>query len=157
MPRPLFSSQGPKQNATVNTTLGSNRTAQSGRSAAGKVSLRKRSPAYMERIRGLDTSSNDIALDLDALRRDIESEFTPVIELVPIAFVSKCYLGVPFEVHELDMFGGIVEHHRRGEQGPDAVERARKLALHPSYVVIEVYPYSLVCVREDGSVSEVQI
>ena len=40
---------------------------------------------------------------------------------------------------------------------PHPFERARTLAVHPAYDVIEVYDEVLVCVRGDGSVTEMRM
>jgi len=84
----------------------------------------------------------------------IAAEF-PLGGAVPLGLLAKCYLGPPYEVHTLDLTGGIVKHYMRHEPLPDPYAGARRLAEHPAYLAIEVYLDRYVCMREDGSVTEV--
>ena len=56
--------------------------------------------------------------------RTIQEEF-PEVQLggVLLGYVSICYLGKPYEVHTLDLTGGIIEHYKTGETLPDGLER----------------------------------
>jgi len=83
----------------------------------------------------------------------IEAEFPD--GLLPSGLVSLCYLGQPYEVHILDLVGQIVEHYEWNRPMPPKFEAARRLALHPAYVAIEVHADRLVAIREDGSAIDV--
>ena len=48
-----------------------------------------------------------------------------------------------------------MQHYQRHEPLPPQLERARALALHPSYAFVEVYPTWLRAVRNDGDVTVV--
>ena len=89
---------------------------------------------------------------LEGIRQEFASFSLPIS--LPIGLVSVCYLGDPYEVHILDLEGNIMQHFKVGESMPTAFERARTLALHPSYSFVEVYTNTLRAIREDGSVSE---
>jgi hypothetical protein len=115
-----------------------------------------RSRAYLEALRRLDTGTLHETGAIEPVIAAIHAEFGDLAYTEhPLAWVSRCYLGPPYEVHTLDMAGGIVEHYARGRPLPGPAERARALALHPAYEFIEVYPDSLHCVRADGSVTRV--
>ena len=70
-----------------------------------------------------------------------------------LGFVDKCYLGAPYEVHTIDLSGGIIEHYKRGQILPNGMEKARTLAMSGSYQFIEVYTNCLRAVSSNGSVS----
>lgn len=70
-----------------------------------------------------------------------------------IGIVAKCYLGLPYEVHTLDLRHEILTHYKKGEPLPSGMEKARTLALHPSYAYIEVYSDSICAVSATGYVS----
>jgi hypothetical protein len=94
---------------------------------------------------------------LDSLVEAIANEFPELgIEQRPVGIVSQCYLGAPYEVHICDLAGGIIEHFETFRSMPPLYERARALALHQSYVFIEIYPDTLRAVSVDGSVSEIE-
>ncbi len=134
-----------------------NRARSVGVAATGaKISLKRRSSAYVQALRALDVSAQSV-VDLNTLDGLIDDEFRPVIDHVPLGWVSRCYLGAPYEVHHLDMAGRIVAHCKFGEPLPGPLERARQLALNPYYALVEVYPYSLVAIRDDGSTTEIEV
>jgi len=119
----------------------------------GEEALRKRrSPAYLAALKGLDLGGHSNTQALDALRQAIAAEF-PQAEAAPLGWVSKCYLGVPYEVHTLDASGSIVIHYRWGEPLPPPLERARALARSGRYLMIEVHADRLVAISEDGATS----
>ena len=73
--------------------------------------LRKpRSKAYMDAVHRLDAgghvhNQNKVNGIIDAIREEF-----PEVELagVMLGIVSQCYLGKPYEVHTLDLGGGII-------------------------------------------------
>lgn len=149
MPRPLLRSQVQAANLAAKAATPRERSGSS-----GTVSLLKRSPRFMQAIGRLDTGQLQEA-DLAAVFDAITEEYG-IGDRPPVGLVSKCFLGEPFEVHIVDLVGQIVEHFHRGESMPHPYERARRLSAHPAYVYIEVYEDVLVCVRADGSVTEVR-
>lgn len=120
--------------------------------------LRKpRSKAYMDAIHKLDAGGHthnqqQVNEILDAIRNEF-----PEIELqgVMLGFVAICYLGIPYEVHTLDMAGRIIEHYKRGQSLPGGLEKARALALRGGYEFIEVYVDCCRCISANGTVSVV--
>jgi hypothetical protein len=116
---------------------------------AGAIRADRRSPAYLQRLSAPDIAETG-TLDASALVDAIASEFG-VAEAVPIGCVAECYLGEPYEVHVLDLAGGIVEHYHASQSMPMPFERARRLALHEAYIAIEVYRDRLVCLHADGT------
>ena len=74
---------------------------------------------------------------------------------MPLGIVSRCYLGVPYEVHTLDLTShAIIAHYKTGQPLPPSFERARQLARHNAYAVVEVYAQKLLLIGDDGSVSQ---
>lgn len=114
----------------------------------------RRSTGYLEALRRLDAGISeraDVARVIDAVTADFGAGST-----MPLGLLAKCHLGLAYEVHVLDLAGAIVEHYKLHEALPPRFEGARRLALHPRYVAIEVYPDRIVCLRADGSAAEVQ-
>jgi hypothetical protein len=114
-----------------------------------------RSKAYVEAIKRLDAGTHHAdRTALETLIEAIASEFPELgIEQRPMAIVSRCYLGPPYEVHICDFGGGIVEHFETFRSMPPLCERGRALARHSAYAFIEIYPDMMRAVGEDGSVS----
>jgi hypothetical protein len=125
--------------------------------SAHEVARRLREPrtrAYVERVTRLDVGTLHETGAVQQLIDEIRAEFPELgIEDFPMGWVSRCYLGEPYEVHVLDAAGAIVQHYRRGEPLPAELERARVLALHPAYAFVEVRRDALHCVRDDGTVT----
>ncbi|WP_243390899.1 hypothetical protein [Paenibacillus sp. GM2FR] len=87
----------------------------------------------------------------------ISSEFPELaVDQLPLGIVSKCYLGNPYEVHSLDTRLQILDHYKRGEIVPNGMEKARRLAMHPSYAYIEVYMNMIAAVSLSGEVSMIK-
>lgn len=115
--------------------------------------LRKRSKKYMDVIASLDAKTLTGTQGMNDLLSALQEEFgTAQLESLPIGIVSKCFLGHPYEVHILDLTATqIVEHYERGESMPGEYEKARTLAMHNAYAVIEVYRDKMILIREDGT------
>lgn len=113
-----------------------------------------RSYAYLDAIRQLDSGGAVVSADrLRAIRDAIASEFPGDAGGWPLGWVSKCYLGVPYEVHMVDLSGQIVEHFKIGEAMPGGLERARSLAVSGLYLVIEVFADRMIAIAADGTTS----
>ena len=117
----------------------------------------KRTRTYVEAMTRLDAGAHHAdPASLAALLAALRAEFPELSASdFPQGIVARCHLGEPYEVHTLDCIGGIVKHFKRHEPLPPALERARSLALHPSYAFVEVYPGWLRAVRADGDVTVV--
>lgn len=148
-PRPILRSSGARQGQLRVPT-----PAHAAPAASGPVSLARRSPRYAAALQRLDVGRLQ-GTDLSDVMDAIAAEY-PIGAAQPLGLVAECFLGHPFEVHILDLVGGIVEHFETGRTMPPPFERARTLAGHPAYDVIEVYADALVCVRADGSVTEMR-
>lgn len=113
---------------------------------------RARSDRYREAILELDAGGGALSADqLDAIRDVIAAEFPEGPGSWPLCWLAKCYLGVPFEVHMLDLSGQIVQHFKTGEALPGGLERGRRLAASGQYVVIEVFSDRMVAIAPDGT------
>lgn len=115
----------------------------------------KRSGKYMEMMKQLDITGCHMDQSkyqefIDAINAEFpEVGFGDRL----IGIVAKCYLGVPYEVHSLDIEGNIVVHYKVNENMPGVLNRARSLALHEAYEFIEVYIDCLRAIKADGSVT----
>lgn len=124
-----------------------------GTAISQKTLLKNRSANYINLMSKFDTIVSTETRGIDQLINIIQEEFGNA-ELVsfPIGILSKCYLGHPFDVHTLDLSGNnIVRHFKVSEPLPDGFEKARSLAVHNSYALIEIYKDCIVLVRSDGS------
>lgn len=121
----------------------------------GKRLREKRSRTYVEVFSRIDVVGYQSDRNaLDSLLGTISNEFPELSsDQLPLGIVSRCYLGLPFEVHICDFNGEIVEHFEIHRPMPTLFERARCLALHPSYAFIEVFNDTLRAVCVDGAVS----
>lgn len=165
MPRPLF--RVPENKTETQTQTHSNLSAAPPRTRqlsplqqmeVERLLRKQRSKAYLDAVSRLDAGGhvhNREAVDqlLDAIR----AEF-PEVELhgVLLGIVSACYLGKPYEVHSVDMLGGIITHYRAGEPMPDGLEKARGIAIHGGYAFIEVYTDCCRAVDGFGNVSVIR-
>ena len=74
--------------------------------------------------------------EVDDLIGVIVSEFPEIqIQDILLGIISKCYLGIPYEVHTLDITLNIVRHYKIGECLPDGLEKARYLAKQGTYML----------------------
>lgn len=154
MPRPiLLNKQSSK--LEIKTNFGNTKLETSGK-ASDRTLLQKRSKKYVQQIVSLDHGTLTATQGFAELIERIKEEFGElgIIEY-PLGIVSKCFLGVPYEVHILDLSGQqIVSHFKRGESLPAHLEKARILAMNNSYAMIEVYSNKMILVKEDGSTTK---
>jgi hypothetical protein len=115
------------------------------------VDTAPRSQHYLDSLARLDAGTELTPADLQEIVDGIRREFTQRWAALPVGFVSRCYLGHPFEVHTLTPDGGILEHFRLSQPMPGRLESARKHSLSGRYLSVEVYENRLVCVRADGT------
>lgn len=88
----------------------------------------------------------------------IKSEFPEVdLQGIMLGIVSKCYLGKPYEVHTIDITGGIIEHYKIGETLPGGLEKARSIAIRSNCEYIEVYVDCCRAISSNGSVSVISL
>lgn len=118
--------------------------------------LRKpRSEEYMNAMKKLDAGGHVCnQKQVEKIIAAIKNEF-PEIEVagVMLGTVAVCYLGVPYEVHTLDLAGGIITHYKKGEALPAGMEKARSLAMRGGYAFVEVYLDCCRAVSGNGTVS----
>lgn len=118
-----------------------------------------RSKAYMDAIHELDAGGhvhnqekvNEI---INTIRREM-----PEVELngILLGYVAICHLGRPYEVHTLDIAGGIIEHYKAGQTLPGGLEKARGIAIHGGYDFIEVYVDCCRAISANGNVSVITV
>lgn len=118
--------------------------------------LRKpRSKSYMDALHKLDAGGHTHNRDkVNEIIDEIRGEF-PEIEIngILLGYVSKCYLGDPYEVHTLDVTDSIIEHYKAGQPLPNGLEKARSIAMRGGYDFIEVYVDCCRAVSANGTVS----
>lgn len=93
---------------------------------------------------------------MSELIKAIKEEFgTAELASLPLGIVSKCFLGHPYEVHTLDLSGSqIINHYKITETMEGEFEKARTIAKHNAYAMVEVYKDKLILIREDGSAAK---
>ncbi len=120
-----------------------------------RILRQSRSKKYMDYIHSLDSGGhvhNENAVR--EIMQMLQEEFPELdISGMLLGFVSKCYLGDPYEVHSVDVIGNIIEHYPRGVPMPNGLEKARAIAMCGSYDVIEVYSNCCRAISPNGGVS----
>ena len=160
MPRPMLNrpQTQTKSESILSTTqqrVNNQQTKQMSKMEMDRLLRKTRSKEYMEAMHKLDAGGhvhnqakvNEI---IDVIRQEF-----PEVQLsgILLGFVSICYLGRPYEVHVLDITGGIIEHYVSGQPMPGGLEKARGIAMRGGYEFIEVYADCCRCVSSNGSVS----
>jgi hypothetical protein len=163
MPKPMLKTAQQNQqesilSTTVNQTL-KQTSQQMDKMKLDKMLRRPRSQTYMTALHKLDAgghvhNQNKVNEILNAIRNEF-----PEIELAGIllGYVSKCYLGNPYEVHTLNITGGIIEHYTIGQTLPGGLEKARAIAIRGGYDFIEVYIDCCRAISQDGSVAVIRL
>lgn len=120
-----------------------------------KLLRKSRSKEYMEALHKLDAGGHVHNQNkVNEIINTNRSEF-PEVELagVLLGYVAICYLGKPYEVHTLDIVGGIIEHYKAGQPLPNGLEKARSIAMRGGYDFIEVYIDCCRAISANGTVS----
>ena len=162
MPKPMLKQPQTQTQTQTNNILSATQSRQQNKEAQqmDKMKLdrllrKTRSKEYMDAIHKLDAgghvhNQNKVNNIIDAIR----NEFPDLdISGIMLGIVSLCYLGVPYEVHTLDMTGQIIEHYTAGQMLPGGLEKARGIAMRGGYDFIEVYVDCCRAVSSNGSVA----
>lgn len=161
MPRPLLRTQQKSETQTQNILSASRsleqqtRNTQMDKLKLDRLLRKQRSREYMEALRKLDAGGHvQNRQQVEEILDTIRNEF-PEVEIsgILLGYVAVCYLGEPYEVHTLDVKGGIIEHYKAGQALPDGMEKARGIALRGGYEFIEVYVDCCRAVSAGGNVS----
>jgi hypothetical protein len=159
MPRPMLrtpqSQTQTQTNNALSATFNNQQQQQIDKMKLDKLLRKSRSKEYMDALHKLDAgghvhNQNRVNEIIDA----IKGEF-PEVELsgILLGYVAICYLGKPYEVHTLNMVGGIIEHYKAGQALPNGLEKARNIAMRGGYNFIEVYVDCCRAISSNGSVS----
>ena len=116
------------------------------------VSRFPRSAAYIHWLRSLDQCAAAGSTGLGPLVVAVAAEFMRAGCRPPQSIAARCFLGVPFEVHVLDVFHGILDHYQTFCLMPVPFEPARSLALDESVAAVEIYSDCCICVGDEGRV-----
>lgn len=118
--------------------------------------LKKRSKKYLDLISGLDAKTLTNTKGVDELIKAIQEEFgNAELTSLPLGIVSKCFLGHPYEVHTLDLSGSqIIKHYKVTEAMESEFEKARTIAKHNAYAMVEIYKDKIILIREDGTATK---
>lgn len=161
MPRPMLRNpQNQTQTQTSNVLSATFNNQQQKQQQMDKMKLdrllrKPRSKEYMEALHKLDAGGHVHNQNkVNDIINTIKSEF-PEIELsgILLGYVAICYLGKPYEVHTLDITGGIIEHYKSGQTLPGGMEKARSIAMRGGYDFIEVYVDCCRAISSTGAVS----
>ena len=136
MPRPMLRELSQRQNQTNNILSTTHNSQQQEQQQMDKMKLdrllrKSRSKEYMEALHKLDAGGHVCNQDkVDDIINTIKEEFPEVeLEKILLGYVSICHLGKPYEVHTLDIVGGIIEHYKTGQSLPNGLEKARSIAM----------------------------
>jgi len=118
--------------------------------------LKKRSKKYLDLIAQLDHKTLTETKGMGELMKVIQEEFgTAELACLPLGIVAKCFLGHPYEVHILDLScSQIIKHYKTNELMEPDFEKARTVAKHNAYALVEVYKDKLILIREDGTATK---
>lgn len=159
MPRPMLRMPQVQTNSILSTTYNNQhqkkQQQQMDKMKMDKLLRKSRSKEYMEAIHNLDAGGHVYnQKKINDIINTIKGEF-PDIELegVLLGYVAICYLGKPYEVHTLDIAGGIIEHYKSGQTLPNGMEKARCIAMRGGYDFIEVYVDCCRAISANGAVS----
>ncbi len=160
MPKPMLKQpQTLQQSNTIlsatQTQQQTQQTLQMDKMKLDRLLRKSRSKEYMKAMHMLDAgghvhNQNKVNEIIDTIRNEFpELEISGVL----LGIVSICYLGIPYEVHTMDITGQIIEHYKRGQTLPGGLEKARSIALRGGYDFIEVYIDCCRAISSNGSVS----
>lgn len=157
MPRPMLRAQQSNTQLQTNNILSTTRNneQQIDKMRLDKLLRKSRSKEYMDAIHKLDVGGHVCNHDkVNDIINTIKNEF-PEVEMkgILLGCVAICYLGKPYEVHTLDIAGGIIEHYKVGQPLPGNLEKARGIAMRGGYEFIEVYVDCFRAVSSNGAVS----
>jgi hypothetical protein len=143
----------PKENINLDTSK--KQTVTTGFTSDRDI-LKKRTKKYLDLIAGLDAKTLTDTKGMEELMKAIQEEFgTAELVSLPLGIVSKCYLGHPYEVHTLDLIGSqIIKHYKTNESMSAEYEKARTVAKHNAYALVEVYSDKIILIREDGTATK---
>lgn len=159
MPKPILNSyQSQKQTQASHIMTSNLKQPQIDKLSLDRLLRKSRSKEYMDAIHQLDAGGHvHNKKEVNEIINTINSEFPDVdINGILLGFVAKCYLGVPYEAHTLDLVGEIIEHYKRGETLPGGLDKAKSIALHGGYDFIEVYTDCCRAISSNGSVSVIK-
>lgn len=161
MPRPMLRTpQNQTQTNDILSTTYNNQQNNQKKQQMDKMMLdrllrKSRSKEYMNALHKLDAGGHVHNQNkVNEIINTIKNEF-PEVELsgILLGYVAICYLGKPYEVHTLDITGGIIEHYKAGHTLPGGLEKARSIAMRGGYDFIEVYVDCCRAISPNGSVS----
>jgi hypothetical protein len=159
MPRPILKNRQNQQMGSGHSLEKKNETGTSSRQMSktelDRLLRKPRSKEYMEAMRKLDIGSHVLGdAQRDEIIRILQEEF-PEVQLggILVGIVAKCYIGPEYDVHSINMSGGIIHHFQKNESMPPELAKARALAARGTYEFIEVYHDCCRCVSADGSVA----
>ena len=157
MPRPMLRTpqNQTETNNVLSATCNNEEKQQMDKMMLDRLLRKNRSKEYMDALHKLDSgghvhNENKVNEIINTIKREF-----PEVELsgILLGYVAICYLGKPYEVHTLDITGGIIEHYKAGHTLPGGLEKARNIAIRGGYDFIEVYVDCCRAISANGSVS----
>ena len=122
------------------------------------LSLQKRSKVYINFLTSLENIDAYKLNGYKELTDQISKEIGPLgMPTSPIGILAKCFLGVPYDVHILGLEGEIIlNHYKVSEILPPDFSKARNLAIHNQYAIVEVYKDKFVLIDTDGNTTNLK-
>lgn len=157
MPRPMLRTpqNQTETNNILSATCNNEEKQQMDKMMLDRLLRKNRSKEYMDALHKLDSgghvhNENKVNEIINTIKREfLEVELSGIL----LGYVAICYLGKPYEVHTLDITGGIIEHYKAGHTLPGGLEKARNIAMRGGYDFIEVYVDCCRAISANGSVS----
>lgn len=121
-------------------------------------SIKKRSKDYLNFISKLEDIDVYKINGFKELTDKISNEIGPLgLASSPIGILAKCFLGAPFDVHILGLEAEIIlNHYKISEPLPPSFSKARLLALHNQYSIVEVYNDKFILIDSDGNTTNIK-
>jgi hypothetical protein len=122
------------------------------------LSLQKRSKVYINFLTSLENIDAYKLNGYKELTDQISKEIGPLgMPTSPIGILAKCFLGTPYDVHILGLEGEIIlNHYKVSESLPPDFSKARNLAIHNQYAIVEVYKDKFVLIDADGNTTNLK-
>lgn len=121
-------------------------------------STKKRSKEYINFITKLENIDVYKINGFKELTDQISNEIGPLgFSSSPLGILAKCFLGAPFDVHILGLEGEIIlNHYKASEPLPPSYSKARLLALHNQYSIVEVYNDKFILIDLEGNTTNIK-
>lgn len=123
-----------------------------------EFSTKRRSKEYIDYLIKLENIDSAKVTGYKELVDHISKEIGELgLPSSPIGILAKCFLGAPYDVHILGLKGDIIlNHYKVSESLPPEFSKARNLAIHNQYAIVEVYIDRFILIDLDGNTTNLK-